>query len=206
MSVTSQTDGRYALSFTSGALLTREAVIAVPLYLDARDWSIVRDQLRAENLLQARTASSGFRLAREVAQRLAVLTDAELELLRNASPSERDHLMWVAACRRYAIIGDFAEEVLRERFLLLTPSLSYEDFDSFVRGKALWHPELAEVKDSTLQKLRSTVFRMLTEAGLLAGGEIVNAALSERVRDALDAQLPSDLRYLPARDTKEVSL
>lgn len=206
MSVTFQTDGRYALSFTSGALLTREAVIAAPLYLDVRDWSAVRDQLRAENLLQARTASSGFRLAREVAQRLAVLTDAELELLRDASPSERGHLMWVAACRRYAFIGDFAEEVVRERFLLLTPTLGYDDFDSFVRGKALWHPELAEVKDSTLQKLRSTVFRMLTEAGLLTGGEIVHAPLSERVRDALDAQVPSDVRFLPTRDSKEGTL
>ncbi|GAA2099214.1 DUF1819 family protein [Microlunatus panaciterrae] len=206
MSVTFQTDGRYALSFTSGALLTREAVIAAPLYLDVRDWSAVRDQLRAENLLQARTASSGFRLAREVAQRLAVLTDAELELLRDASPSERGHLMWVAACRRYAFIGDFAEEVVRERFLLLTPTLGYDDFDSFVRGKALWHPELAEVKDSTLQKLRSTVFRMLTEAGLLTGGEIVHAPLSERVRDALDAQVPSDVRFLPTRDGKEGTL
>ncbi|MCA0378125.1 MAG: DUF1819 family protein [Actinobacteria bacterium] len=206
MSTTSQKHDRYALSFTSGALLTREAVIAAPLFLEVRDWNMVRDRLRAENLLQARTASSGFRLAREVAQRLAVLTDAELDLLQDASPSERGHLMWVAACRHYALIGDFAEEIVRERFLLLTPTLGYEDFDSFVRGKALWHPELAEVKDSTLQKLRSTVFRMLTEAGLLAGGEIVNAALSERVRDALDAQLPSDLRYVPARDSKEVSL
>ena len=206
MSTTSQKHDRYALSFTSGALLTREAVIAAPLFLEVRDWNAVRNRLRAENLLQARTASSGFRLAREVAQRLAVLTDPELELLRDASPSERGHLMWVAACRRYALIGDFAEEVVCERFLLLTPTLGYDDFDSFVRGKALWHPELVEVKDSTLQKLRSTVFRMLTEAGLLAGGEIVNVSLSERVRDALDAQLPSDLRYLPARDIKEVSL
>ena len=206
MSITPQGHDRCALSFTSGALLTREAVIAAPLFLEVRDWGLVRDQLRSENMLQARTASSGFRLAREVAQRLAALTDPELELLQDASPSERGHLMWVAACRRYALIGDFAEEVVRERFLLLTPTLGYEDFDSFVRGKALWHPELAEVKDSTLQKLRSTVFRMLTEAGLLAGSEIVNAALSERVRDELDAQVPSDLRYLPARDSKEVSL
>ena len=114
--------------------------------------------------------------------------------------------MWVAACRRYAFIGDFAEDVVRERFLLLTPSLGYDDFDSFVRGKALWHPELVEVKVSTLQKLRATVFRMLTEAGLLVSGEIVNATLSERVRDALDAQFPSGLRYLPVRDSKEASL
>lgn len=206
MCITSHGQDRYALSFTSGALLTREAAIAAPLFLEVRDWGLVRDQLRSENLLQARTASSGFRLAREVAQRLAVLTDPELELLPDASPGERGHLMWVAACRRYALIGDFAEEVVRERFLLLTPTLGYDDFDSFVRGKALWHPELMEVKDSTLQKLRSTVFRMLTEAGLLAGGEIVNASLSQRVRDALDAQLPSGLRYFPARDIKEVSL
>lgn len=206
MSVASQGHDRYALSFTSGALLAREAVIAGPIFLKVRDWGMVRDQLCSENLLQARTVSSGFRLAREVAQRLAVLTDFELELLRDASPSERGHLMWVAACRRYAFIGDFAEDVVRERFLLLTPSLGYDDFDSFVRGKALWHPELVEVKVSTLQKLRATVFRMLTEAGLLVSGEIVNATLSERVRDALDAQFPSDLRYLPVRDSKEASL
>lgn len=206
MSTTSQKHDRYALSFTSGALLTREAVIAAPLFLEVRDWNEVRDRLRSENLLQARTASSGFRLAREVAQRLAVLTDAELDLLQDASPSERGHLMWIAACRRYAFIGDFAEEVVRERFLLLTPTLGYDDFDSFVRGKALWHPELAEVKHSTLQKLRSTVFRMLTEAGLLVGDEIVHAPLSERVRDALDAQVQSDVRFLPTHDSKEVAL
>lgn len=194
---------RYALSFTSGALLAREAVIAAPIYLAARDWGIVRERLHTENLFQARTSSSGFRLAREVAQRLETLTDDELELLGDSSPSERCHLMWVAACRRYAFVGDFAEEVVREKFLLLTPVLGYGDFDSFVHSKSLWHPELAKVKDSTLRKLRSTVFRMLTEAALLANGEIVHAALSERVRSAFDAQTPSDVRFFPTQGSKE---
>jgi hypothetical protein len=62
------------------------------------------------------------------------------------------------------------------------------------------------VKDSTLQKLRSTVFRMLTEAGLLANGEIVHATLSERVREAFEAHTPSDVRFLPTRDSKEGAL
>ena len=130
---------RYALSFTSGALLMREAVITAPLYLRERDWSRVRALIADDNLLQARTAASGSRLAREVAQRLAVLTDDEIELLIEAAATERGHLLWAAACRRYDLIGEFAEEVVRERFLLLTPTLSYEDFDSFVRGKSLWH-------------------------------------------------------------------
>ncbi|MET3769838.1 hypothetical protein ABIB15_002542 [Marisediminicola sp. UYEF4] len=189
---------RYALSFTSGALLSREAVIAAPLYLRERDWARVRELIRENNLLQSRTTSSGFRLAREVAQRLAVLTDSELELLTEATATERAHLMWVAACRRYTLIGDFAEEVVRERFILLTPNLSYDHFDSFIRGKALWHSELADLKDSTMQKIRSTVFQMLTEASLLSGrGDILPAVPSERVLDALDAHTPSDVRFLP---------
>ena len=189
---------RYALSFTSGALLVREATVVAPLYLRERDWSRVREMIRDGNLLQSRTVSSGFRLAREVAQRLATLSDDELEMLIGATATERGYLMWVAACRRYSLIGDFAEEVVRERFLLLTPTLGYGDFDSFVHGKSLWHSELAELKDSTTQKLRSTVFRMLTEAGLLSErGDILHAVLSDRVADLLDARTPSDVRFLP---------
>ncbi|MGP5244760.1 DUF1819 family protein [Corynebacterium variabile] len=187
------------MAFTSGALLSRETGIAAPLYLESRDWGDVRSKLSEDNLLQARTVTSAERLARETVQRLVVFTDLELELLVGASPSERSPLLWVAACRRYSFIGEFAEEVVRERYLLLRPSLGYTEFDSFVSGKALWHPELAELKDSTVKKLRATVFRMLTEAGLLVGGQIQQAILSERVREALDARQPSDVRFLPVR-------
>lgn len=124
--------------------------------------------------------------------------DDEIELLTGATATERGHLLWAAACRRYNLIGEFAEEVVRERFLLLKPTLGYEDFDGFLRGKALWHSELAELKDSTLRKLRATVFRMLNEAGLLSdGGHLLPAVLSERVGSVLRARTPSDVRFFP---------
>ncbi|GHD51769.1 DUF1819 family protein [Mycetocola manganoxydans] len=189
---------RYALSFTVGSLLTREATIAAPLYLQEHDWSRVRARLAADNLLQTRTTSSRIRLNREVAQRLAMLSDPELDLVIDSTGTERAHLMWVAACRRYEFIGDFAEEVVRERFLLLTPTVSYNEFDGFVRGKAIWHPELVELKDSTMQKLRSTIFQMLVEAGLTTKqGNIVRTALSDRLAALLDERSPSDIRYFP---------
>ncbi len=189
---------RYALSFTSGALLVREALVAAPLYLRVQDWAKVRELIEEDNLLQARTRSSGFRLAREVAQRLSVLTDAELELLIDATPTERGYLMWAAACRRYDLIGEFAEEVVRERYLVLAQTLDHNDFDSFIRGKALWHEEVANLKDTTLRKLRSTVFRMLFEAGLIADdGRINQAVLSARLKDALS----EDLRFFPTGGT-----
>lgn len=185
---------RYALSFTSGALLAREALVAAPLYLREHDWSKVRELIAEDNLLQSRTRSSGFRLAREVAQRLSVLSDGEIELLVDGTPTERGYLMWAAACRRYDLIGEFAEEVLRERFLVLGVTLDYDDFDSFIRGKALWHEEVADLKESTLRKLRSTVFRMLVEAGLLSDdGRITQAVLSARLADTL----ASDIRFFP---------
>lgn len=81
------------------------------------DWGDVRGRLSEDNLLQARTV---IRRAprRETVQRLTVFNDLELELLVEASPSERSLLLWVAACRRYTFIGEFAEEVVRERYLL----------------------------------------------------------------------------------------
>jgi hypothetical protein len=191
---------RYALSFTTGALLAREAVLLAPVYVEQRDWQRVRDLAVKGNLLQARTHRTGVRLASETVQRLSVLADDEVGLLIEATGSERASLMWAAACRRYEFIGQFAEEVLRERFLLLVPRLEYQDFDSFVRAKALWHHELAEIKDSTLQRLRSNVFKMLREAGLLSeAGDIVPAVLSPRVAAVLSARSPSDLRFFPVQ-------
>lgn len=189
---------RYALSFTSGALLMREATIVAPLYLQEHEWPDVRELISANNLLQARTVSTAERRTREVVQRLAVLSRDELEILVAATASERGHLLWAAACRRYDLVGEFAEEVLRERFLLLSPTLDHDDFDRFIRSKALWHEELAQLKESTLRKLRSNVFRMLVEAGLVSeNGRIVQAAVSGRVTDVLSGRTPSDLRFFP---------
>lgn len=189
---------RYALSFTSGALLMREALVAAPLYLVEGDWLTVQDLIQRDNLLQSRTVSTGQRLAREVVQRLAVLDKLEVELLVSSTTTERGHLLWAAACRRYDLIGEFAEEVLRERYLLLAPTLDHDHFDSFVRSKALWHEEVAELKDATLRKLRSNLFRMLVESGLLSeDGHILQAVLSARLAGALSSRTPSDIRFFP---------
>ena len=206
MAIDTHAQGRYALSFTSGGLLVREADLVASVYLRERDWAAVRQVAMEGNLLQARTTSSSARVTRETIQRLSILGDVELQLLTDSSLTERCHLMWVAACRRYELIGDFAEEVLRERYLVLTATLSADHFDRFVTGKSLWHPELDELRASTLAKLRQNVFRMLREAGLCSdNGDIFPAVLSERVRDALAARAPSDVRFFPTNLPTEVS-
>lgn len=191
---------RYALSFTTGGLLIREALLLGPIYLDERDWARVRDRAVESNILQTRTRSTAIRLVRETVRRLSALGDDEVELIIDLTASERGYLMWAAACRRYELIGEFAEEVLRERYLTLASSLGYADFDSFARTQALWHEELASAKESTLQKLRSNVFKMLREADLVSeSGRILPAVLSERVAVKLSSRTPSDMRFFPTQ-------
>lgn len=191
---------RYALSFTSGGLLVREATAVAPLYMREQDWGKVRGAVEEANLLQSRTRSAGVRLAREVVQRLSVLSTAEMELLIDATLTERGHVMWAAACRHYALIGEFAEEVLRERFLTLAATVWYEDYDSFYRAKAMWHDELNQVTDSTYKKLRQVLFRMMIEAGLLNSNRSIEPTLvSARVAACLQEPTPSDIRFFPTR-------
>lgn len=193
-------DDRYALAFTTGGLLAREAAILAPIYAELRDWAKVRDTAVEKNLLQARTRSTGVRRVRETVNRLSVLSDRELEILADVTASERGHLMWAAACRRYELIGEFAEEVLRERFLTLARTVSYEDYDSFYRAKAMWHDELDDLTDLSYKKLRQVLFKMMVEAGLLTmQGAIEPVLLSARVTACLNERTPSDIRFFPTR-------
>jgi len=188
----------YRLSFTTGGLLVREADVAVPLYRTLSDWVKVRELIASENLFKTRTVSSGTRLAREVIQRLAELSAEELDLFVDATSVERGHLMWVAACRRYSLLGEFAEDVLRERFLLLTPTLDHAAFDSFIRTKAIWHQELDAIKESTYRKLRSNVFLMLHEGGMLSdNGQILQVVLTGRLAKLIAIRGNSDVRLFP---------
>lgn len=191
---------RYTLSFTTGGLLATEAAVVAPVYLRGHDWAATRAQARDGNLLQSRVASSTRRVLGALMPRLQLLSEAELQIVADGTSTERGHLMWAAACRRYGLIGEFAEEVLRERFLTLAGTLSYADYDSFYRAKAMWHDELDEVTALSYQKLRQVLFKMMIEAGLLTTqGTIEPAFLSPRVAGCLTQRTPSDIRFFPTR-------
>lgn len=202
MSSSSAASSRYALSFTTGGLLEREAAVLAPVYVEHRDWEKVRDVAVEQNALQGRTRSTRVRLVREAVKRMSTLADREVEIIADVTATERGHLMWAAACRRYALVGEFAEEVLRERFLTLAGTVSYEDYDSFYRTKAMWHDELDAVSEATYKKLRQVLFKMMVEAELLtAQGAIEPALLSARVAECLGEPTPSDVRFFPTRES-----
>jgi len=194
---------RYRLSFTTGGLFLQEAPVIAERYLALRDWQITRNQVRNDNLLQVRTAAAALRISKELIARLELLESDELEELINGSARDRGYLLWVAACRRYAIIHDFAVEVLREHYLLLRRQLSFGDYDAFYNAKALWHSELDEIAQSTQHKLRQNLFRMLRDADLISDQQhIQTAMLSPRLAQLLARRGRYELQVFPATDNE----
>ncbi|MBM3423461.1 MAG: DUF1819 family protein [Chlorobi bacterium] len=168
---------RYSMSFTTGSLFHRESVKLAELYLDHGDWSAVREKVIAENLLQTRTLNTLKRVCREVISRIRTLTQTELAFLVEASHQEQAYLLWIAVCRRYRFIADFAVEVLRERYITLKTDLTYEDFNSFFNRKSEWHLELDVITPATRSKLRQVLFKILRETDLLRANNIINTAM-----------------------------
>ena len=189
---------RYSMSFTTGSLFHRESVKLAALYLELGDWNTVRDKVISENLLQARTLNTLKRVCREVISRLKTLSIKELDFLVETNPQEQGYLLWLATCRRYRFIADFAIEVLRERYITLKTDVNHEDFDSFFNRKSEWHAELDVIQPTTRNKLRQVLFRILREAGLLASNNIINAAiLSPRLLNAITHNNRRDVLFLP---------
>lgn len=198
----------YRMAFTTGGLFHPESVRLAALYLDLGDWSAVRAQVIADNLLQARTLSTLQRVCREVISRLRTLGLGELGCLVAGNPQEQAALLWLAVCRRYRFIAEFASEVLRERYISLQPDVTPEDFDAFFNRKAEWHLELDGLTPATRAKLRQVLFRILREADLLADNHRINPVLlSQRLLAAIPRDRRQDLLYFPVSvaDLKEMT-
>lgn len=189
---------RYQMSFTTGALLIREGVSLAELYLQNQDWRIVRDKVLSENLLQSRTLQTSKKICREVISRLKKLQYDEFEFLVRADSKEQAYLLWMAVCRRYRFIAEFALEVLRERYISLQTDISYEDFDVFYNRKAEWHPELEDIRPVTRNKLRQVLFKMMREADLLGADNTIHPAmLTPQFLAALPQEHRADVRFFP---------
>jgi hypothetical protein len=200
---------RYRISFTSGSLYHRESVLLAGLFHELGDWESVRVEGVKRNLLQTRTESTAKRVCRETVARLKTLSEEELDFLTEGSPHDQAHILWLAVCRLYQFVADFAMEVIRERFLSMKIDLTYEDFDAFFNKKSEWHDELDQASSSTRDKLRQVTFRMLREAELVTKGKTINRViLSPRLVGLIRQSHPDEFLYFPVfeSDIKGMSL
>ena len=190
----------YSLGFTTGAALLKESVITAQLYNDRKDWKLVREIAIEENVFQARTQSTSKKIYGEVAKRLGNLTDSEIELLSQDDENQVRALVWLAVCREYRLIQEFATEVIVPRFNAAQFQLSHEDYDAFFNQKAEWHQNLDSASDNTQYKARQVLFLILKDCGLVGvDHEIQNLLLDDQVKRLIIEGDPEDLGIYPGQ-------
>lgn len=194
---------RYKLSFTTGGLFLRESRDLASHYLKSRSWVDTRKAVRSENILQVRTEAAALRLSREIITRMETLSNDEIMYLTECSAKDLSCMLWLATCRRYQFIRDFAVEVLREHFVVMKRQITYADFEAFYNSKALWHEELDQVSKSTQDKLRQNLFRMMRDAGFMSDQNTIQMAMPTPAFIQLIAQRGlEELLIFPVSDTE----
>ena len=189
---------KYKLSFTAASLSINESVKIAEVYLDCKEWEQTKLAVAENNLLQSRTNSRTIRVARELIQRLKLLTDGQLELLAEGTPTEQKYILWFAVCKTYAFIREFAIEVLHEKFMSRSLTLTDLDYDAFFNRKANWNEELGRITPSTRKKIKQVLLLMVKEAGLVSDGNmILRAMLSKRLVETLQSDESLNLQVFP---------
>ena len=188
----------YTLSFTVGGLFLFEGIELARLRGACASWEEVRRTAPDDVFVAKGGASSVKRLRNEVIGRLSTLTPEEVDHLAPAGMTDARALMWVAACRKYRILTEFAHEVLDERLRTFQPEIRVTDFDALLDTKGVNASEIARLAPSTRARLRSVAFRMLREAELLDPDSRVWAPrLSEPLRNLLARDPRSGLDLIP---------
>jgi len=192
----------YVLSFTAGGLLYHESIVVAEAYAAARgDWDRTIANVTEANLLQSRTVSTTARKLREVRKRLQLLSNHEMSLLSAGSRLDQKLLLWLACCMRYQVLGDFARDVLRSKYLQMELFVGAADVERFLEAKAVWHEELDNLAASTRTKLQTVMMRMLREAEMVnVDGLIISPAISVELTSLLAQRPPEHHQLFPISD------
>jgi len=189
------------MALTAGALLLNDSVEIAKLYISIGDWETVYDKAVKVNIIQARALSTSKRITWEICSRLKLLSSEELQIVADGTVQEQQQILWVSICLRYKLVYEFAVEILREKFLTLNYELTHSDFDAFFENKSSWHIELENIKDSTMNKFRQVLFKILRETDLLSSNFIINPVfLSRRVIEAIKSRSYNDFSIFPVAE------
>lgn len=188
----------YKMSFSTGGLFINESIAIAAMRDNCNSWETVKTLARESGLVPFRKSSSATRSIREIVNRLRHLKPHELHLLQQGERHEQAALLWLAVCRAYRLVAEFATEVLSERFLSYRLDIELSDFDAFLSRKAEWHPELDTLTASTRGKVRQILFRMMKEASIISEqGRILPALLTPRVASMIRNTDPTEFRFFP---------
>lgn len=194
----------YRMSFSTGGLFLNESLELAALHVEGERWENTVLRAMNERTTNLPKAASNRRSLREISNRLRTLNSEERNyFLHEADRSEQQALSWIATCRAYRFIREFAVEVIRERYLSFQLDLPLESFDILFDAKAEWDDGLAELSHSTRLKLRQVMFRIMRESGIISDKRRIQTAIvSRKVKNMIEKNNAAELAIFPITEIR----
>ncbi|MDB4631882.1 DUF1819 family protein, partial [bacterium] len=107
------------------------------------------------------------RLALLIRGRLETMTSELWKLIKDGNSAVATHACLAAAVKHSALLADFLELVVKEQYRIFAEKLTNQMWDDFVADCQNRDAELPAWSDSTINRLRSSVFQILEQAGYI---------------------------------------
>ncbi len=187
---------RYRADITAGALkLPESRVVAGLLLRDVSDkeW---RNAIYDENVLQTRSDKTAKRISVLIRGRLSQVEAPLWKLVADGSVKEATHACLAAAIKASYLVGDFLDLVVRDEYRTFKENLSLTLWASYVEDCQNRDPDMPQWSDSTITRLRSSVYTILAEGGYIDSTKTRNLQTVHIVKPVL--------RYLEKHDEEYV--
>ncbi len=159
---------RYRADITAGALKVPESRIIAALLLRDLNEAGWKEAIYGQNVLQTRSLKTAARLTLLLRGRLALM-EAELwTLVRDGSGTVATQACLAAAVKHSTLLGDFLDLVVREQYTRYAKALSHTVWDDYLLDCRGRDPEMPQWSTATIDRLRSSVFQILAQAGYIA--------------------------------------
>jgi hypothetical protein len=158
---------RYKADITAGSLKVPESRIIADLLLrgiDGGDW---KRALLIDNPLQSRSPATTVRVGRLICKRLELMKPELWQLVRDGTATLATHAVLAAAVKHSFLLGDFLDLVIREQYQVFSTALSNRHWEEYLEDCQGRDPDMPVWNESTRNRLRSSVFQTLAQAGYI---------------------------------------
>lgn len=160
---------RYSADITAGALKVPESRVIAGLLLrevSDREW---RKAIYEENVLQTRSPKTAKRLSVLIRGRLGSVEAPLWKLIRDGSVVEATHACLAGAVKGSSLLGDFLDLVLRDQYRTFKATLALTLWSEYIANCRGRDPDMPQWSESTITRLRSSVYSILAESGYIDG-------------------------------------
>lgn len=163
----------YNLTFTAGSAMLNEMHAVAEAFRNCgeADWEATKEITFRDNLMEKNRLSTNQRVFSLMKQRISALNKEELDLLIDGNMAARRQIVLLAICKAHPFIFDFIRENVREAFYSLHGKVSHANFNEFFNEKKYIHPELEQITDLTIAKIRQVTFRIMEQTELIESAE-----------------------------------